>query len=339
MKILSIICCFVIILSCFSITALAYEPNIILSAITTSTDGISEKKEINATGMKRIKADDSLSTQNKVVKIFDELGIDNIEHSDIYAELVSDFDYINSIVTVKNYYETDSITGDTRKISKTECLNKIEKSQSANSRSSVSEEKLSDNGYMSIATTAISKANEALGTYNFIATYDWLKTPITRSTDAISMASNGITWLSGQSNNYYSALFMYNETVYSNSVQTTTTITESKSYPESFEIDGFYFSFDLPNNITAIGGDSGVRYDGFFMMLTAKGRVTNYANPNQMLNVNTKYAHVQIKSLLSVSFSWTLADDPGVTISQGSLAENYYSNYLSWDYSEHYYEY
>ena len=45
MKILSIICCFVIILSCFSITALAYEPNVILSAITTSTDGISEKKK------------------------------------------------------------------------------------------------------------------------------------------------------------------------------------------------------------------------------------------------------------------------------------------------------
>ena len=339
MKILSIICCFVIILSCFSITALAYEPNVILSATTTSTDGISEKKEINATGMEKIKADTTLSTQNKVVEIFEELGIDNIERSGIYAELVTDFDYINSIVTIKNYYETDSISGDTRKISKTECLNKIEKSQSAKSRSSISEETTSDNGYMSIATTAISKSNEAVGTYNFIASFEWLKTPLTRSTDAISMASNGITWLSGESNNYYSANFMYNETVYSDGTQTTTTITESKSYPESFETNGFYFSFNLPNNITSIGGDAGIRYDGFFMMVTAKGRVTNYSNANQMLNINTKYAHVQIKSLASVSFSWTLGDAPGVSISKGSLAEKYYNNYLAWDYSDHYYEY
>ncbi len=225
MKVLSIISCFIVMLSCFSIVANAYEPDVIASTIITATDGISEKKEINATGMEKIKADDSLSTQNKVVKIFEELGIDNIERSDIYTELISDFDYINSIVTVKNYYETDSISGDIRKISKTECLNKIEKSQSPNSRSTVSEETTSDNGYMSIATSAISKTNESLGTYDFIAAYEWLKTPITRSKDAISMASNGITWLSGQSNNYYSAHFMYNETVYSDGVETTTAIT------------------------------------------------------------------------------------------------------------------
>lgn len=42
MKVLSIISCFIVILSCFSIVANAYDPDVIASTIITSTDGISD---------------------------------------------------------------------------------------------------------------------------------------------------------------------------------------------------------------------------------------------------------------------------------------------------------
>lgn len=109
---------------------------------------------------------------------------------------------------------------------------------------------------------------------------------------------------------------------------------ETKYSPNGIYSNGYYFSFDLPNDV--ITPSRTLFYRDISMILSGKGRVDNYDDGTQMLWVNSKYAHIQIRSLLSVEFGWQLGGYPGLTINKGSIAETYYHDYLSRNYSVHY---
>ncbi len=330
-KVLSIFLVFamlpVFLLDCFAISV---EP--VEDLIKTSYSGKSEIKEITAINMQKISNNQFVADDIKIKQIFNEIGVKNIEYSAIFNELVSEIDYIGAVISSSSYYELNDNDGTIRQIDKAECVSKVEQSAMP-MNSSVGGETVSDNGYMVITTSAVAKTNEAVGTYSVIAYYEWLKLPITRSIDAVSVASDNITWDMGNSTNY-SAVMIAPYTYWDGITTTENVYSVTKSSPEGIYSNGYYYSFDLPNNTVAT--TRSLVYDGISMIVTGKGRVDDYDDGTQMLWINAKYAHVQIKSLFTIEFGWEIGSYPGVTISQGAITEKEYHNYLCWDYSLHY---
>lgn len=327
-KLFAVFFAIIFVFSC-SLTASAVESLTSNNFIAVSYDGKTEITNVDFSKIKNSIDIISLSDSQKVVRIFDKIGIDCVERSGIFDELVTDFDYLGDIITTTSYYEIDNATGDAIQLTKAECELKAEQAKSVvasmgvSVQSSVSDSTDSDNGYMSIATSLIPKTNEAIGTYNVLALYTWLKFPATRDTDAVSIASNQMTW-AARDNSSYSASIMAEKTIGSGYYS------EEKTAPDNVYLNGFYYSFDMPSSL----------YTDINILVTGKGRITNYNNPSQQVSVSTKYAHVQIEDLISdVSFSWSLSGDIGISFSGGTIVEAYYYNYVEWDYADHYYDY
>ncbi len=317
------------VIDCF---AISIEP--VENLIKTSYIGNTEVKEIDASGMRSINGNQFISDDIKIKQIFNGIGVKNIEYSGIYNELVADIGYIGAIISSSSYYEINDKNGTVRQIDKSEYISKSKVEQNAKSGdSSAGSETESSNGYMLITTSAIAKTNEALGTYNVISYYEWLETPITRSIDGISIASDNITWDMSNSDSY-SAVMIAPYRHWNGTITTNDIFSETKTSPDGIYSNGFYYSFDLPNDVRTLTRVT--IYEGISMIVYGKGRVDNYDDGTQMLWINSKYAHLQIKGLLSVEFGWEYGSYPGVTISQGSLMEKDYHNYLSWDYNLHY---
>lgn len=294
--------------------------------------GNDEVKEVNFSDIKNNFEIVFLSKEEKIMYIFEKLNIDNIEYSGMFAELVEDFDYLENIISSTAYYEIDNSDGTSRQISKSECLSKA----SGESRSSLSidETTVSGNGYMSISTSAIAKTNEELGTYSVLSTFTWLRNPLTRSTDAVSLASDIITW-------YAASQDCYSGAIVANVVDGSSEVSqyiETKNSPDYIYSSGFYFSFDLPNDIISLTNP--YAYHNISMIISGKGRVSDYDDATLQLSLSARYAHVQIANLFAVSFSWGMLDNSlGVTIDDGAIIDKYYYNYLSWDYIDHFYSY
>lgn len=327
-KIFAVIFAVVFILSC-SVTVSAVENLKSDNCIAVTYDGKTEITNVDFSKIKKSIDLISLSDTQKVTYIFDKIGIEYVERSGMFNELVADFDYLGDIITTTSYYEIDDSTGNAIQLTKAECELKAAVAKSANVstdlsvQSTVSGSTESDNGYMSISTSLIPKTNEATGTYNVMASCTWLKFPATRDIDAISIASNQMTWVA-RDNSAYSAIIIAEKTVGSGYY------TEEKTAPDYVYLNGFYYSFNMPNSL----------YTNINILVSGKGRITNYNNPNQQVSVSTKYAHVQIEKIISnPSFSWSFSGDIGVSISGGSLKEAYYYNYVEWDYADHYYDY
>lgn len=330
-KILSLVLVFVILsipyINCWASASEPFE-----DFIKVSSDGFSEFKELDFSGMRKINTNKFISDNIKIKMIFDEMGIKNIEYSPVYNELIADIKYINSVISSTSYYEIDGNNGSAKKISKSECLEKVSK-QAKSDIPPTNSETVSENGYMVITTSAIPKTNEPIGTYSILSYYGWLSNPVTRSVDGISVASDNITWNMSNSNDY-TATMITPYTEWDGVTTTDDVYIEIKNSPNGIYSNGYYFSFDLPNDV--ITPSRTLFYRDISMILSGKGRVDNYDDGTQMLWVNSKYAHIQIRSLFSVEFGWQLGEYPGVTINQGSIAETYYHDYLSWNYSLHY---
>ncbi|MBO5396355.1 MAG: hypothetical protein J6A97_05675 [Clostridia bacterium] len=320
----------------FSVIFIYLSLPIVNASITTNIDeGITttyiDYTEIKTADISKIKNSIELtflSTEDKVIYIFEKLNVNNVEKSGLFSELVDDFDYLSKIVTSTSYYELQNSDGAVKQISRQEYFsNKLKKT----SRDvSIGEETISENGYMSISTSAIFKTNEAIGTYSFLSVFSWLDTPYCREIDAVSLASNEITWLNNSNGNHTFILIAPFSSILP--VGDNAAYTFEKNQADYIDENGCYFTFDLPDDTPTKS------YEDIMVIISSKGRVTEYNTPNQMLSLSAKYAHIQLQSPFDASFSWDIING-GVSIEAGAIIKKYYNNYFSWDYSDHYYTY
>ena len=360
-KFLSIIFACLIIVSSTSVVCFASSEQPIENFVETDFDGYVEIKKIHDRDLNIIKRGKRLSDEEKFNELTEALGFEKVQEIDVFDELVNDFENIGDIVTYTQYCSTDS-SGNSKVISKNYCLKMVEEAKelektknSSNNQATFSTRNNSDdegykevtetiisgsntspdNGYMEISIMIIYKKNEPQGTYNFIASYTWLKNPVTRSTDAISLCSPDFKWSNKKSD--FSATFMYTEVYNVNGSITEYPVSlESNNY-DAKSANGVYFSFVLPKVHLSSSSDIGsvtVNQNDLTLLLTAKGRVDTYGVADQMIEVTARYAHVQVDLPTAVTFELN-PKDIGVSITGGALSKKYYENTISWDYIIH----
>lgn len=278
--------------------------------------------------------------------ILDKLEIPIARYSSVYKDLLSDPCEIGDIIFKDSYCIVDT-DGNCVEIPKKDCLKAIEKEKkkqenSTNAVISVTEETTSENGYMRISTSAICHKKKPVGTYGVIATFQWLNNPITREKDAVSLSSTGLLWENVSEGNYSFIQTMKKQETDNSGIFREEDVVESTTTPTFINTgEGLYFEFHLPINSLGANGNGSLRWGEFAYMVSGYARVRFYNQPDQLLALYAKYAHVQIRSLATIDFGWSIGSDsaPGVTISKGALIKNYYYNYLCWDYKTHYGEY
>lgn len=345
-KILSIILTVCILAASLSCTAAAASITPMERYSQTKTDEISEYTYISDANMQKLL---SIKKSNSALidYIFDEFSCEKMKYSPQYENLVSPDFEIGEII-FKDSYCVVSEDGECIEVPKDICYKMMEDEEvSVNREASVStlnsdisnsETTESANGYMRTSVSAICDKNGKKGSYLFIAVFEWLKMPLIRLTDAISLASTTFTWdnLSDSSYNlsFLSQLSQTNSEGVTNIYEYADNITGPE---DPIQSTGFYYKFNLPNNALSSSGDS--IWTAFVFVLSASGRVTNYGNIEQQLSVTAKYAHSQIKVPL-LGFSWDTNSGSSLGVSiRGDLHSQYYGSYLSWDYSEHYHLY
>lgn len=360
-KILSIIFACLIILSSTSVVCFASSEQPIENFVETDFDGYVEIKKIHDRDLNIIKRGKRLSDKEKLSEITEVLGFEKVQKVDIFNELVDDFENIGDIVTYTKYCVTDS-SGNSKIVSKERCLNMIENDKkeekqlenvdsattyAARAVSSDGEcediteniksgsNTLPKNDYMEISTMIIYKKNEARGTYNFISTYTWLKEPADRYVDAISLYSSSIQW--SEKNSDYSSSLIYNEIHSTNGKTTTEPIVIEKTAPDKISKTGIFYSYEMPKayHVTSLVAFSEVKQEDMTFLLTAKGRVTYYNVPDQVLDTYANYVHVTSKrAFKEITFDIS-TEAFGVSVTAGAKEEVEYSNYCSWDYLDH----
>ncbi len=173
-----------------------------------------------------------------------------------------------------------------------------------------------------------------IGRYVVFGTCQWLKTPDTRSKDAISLCSSDFKWANIDYNNpSYSLLVSYTEYVYDSNSNLVSQDTLNVAYDDHAvtisEYLGAYFEYNLPNNKFL----RPIIYGDISFLMVGVCRVDDYDDDTQEISVGMRYIHLKRGLSFAASYSITSA---GLSVSEKNWPVYYDSSY-SWDYVTDYY--
>lgn len=187
----------------------------------------------------------------------------------------------------------------------------------------------SENGYMQLGIwVAELKGTPRKGDFLIIGTCGWLKTPLTRKADAISLAIDDFTWdqiIEGDNEDVFSLTFQYTRRWADNLSMSNaqSQMMEETAHEKAAQVgtNGIYFSWDLPNDYHSTQGS--YEYRDMVFLISGKGCL-RYPTLPQDFSVYLRYAHLQYALTNSVSFGWSSGDQPGVTMETGITSEEKY---------------
>lgn len=332
----------VILVGTLSVGACAFsEPEIQdLVEINMASGGLTKQATIDARSMEKIKNDiNSMSDVEKTVEILDCIGVELDRENPMVMDLSKNLYNIVSIRSEKQIIEI-SPNGSQRIITEREYKDIEEKSDQevfavrTNATTSHDHTSESQNGYMEQTISAIYYSSPE-GTYRIIAVSEWLKEPLCRGNDAMSLSSTEFTWENDNSENYmalavYTCSYFDSETKYG---KTETIYEEINKRPQTGAENGFYYTWNLPNDFYAASG-SYRNYTNLKFVIAGNCRVNYYNNHNHMLNVKLRYAHVQLALETNWEFSLGV-DGEGVFAVNWAVnnATKYYYTSMGWDYA------
>lgn len=349
-KAICILSCILFSLLPLSVTAFATESYDIDSfANVTCVDNV-EKIEISETSLNKMsRRMINLSDEEKVDAILEQFNVKNLKGTKHYNELVNDFDEIGTINGSIAYMKVDE-AGNQTIMSKKDCLAAVEaeNSQQKLSTGSVidSNSQKSKNGYLMQVIIVVYLKNEPKGTYFVLCSSEWLKLPVFRSKDAISVSSREMKWDTSTLENFEGYCgYDKTTTIYDNNIITyrnTESIAEvPMQMPENPNAnEGFYYTWNLPNDYTTVVAGNGVTcsYSNLVATVIGKARVQNYGNTSQMLSVDYRYLHIQgginlkdlVFDMVFEKSKWYVAVIKNLTV-----VKKEYDFAHSWDYAKH----
>lgn len=350
MKIISILCCVLFAFLPLSIPAFALElyDDVDDFAKIINIDNVekivldSESLDNMSRKMKR------LSDREKVDMLLERFDMELFQSTKQYNEMIDNFDDIESISASMAYIKVDEY-GNQTVISKEECLKALKSEsvlQRAGSISDIFEtvERESSNGYMLQTIMAIYDRKEPKGTYGITCSSKWLKTPMVRTVDAMSISSRELKWSKNIED--YAGLAGYDRTTRThngNSIteKTEQVLVELKEPLYYDEEKGVAYKWYLPVNTSYVSGGYGVSnsYSEFGTIITGKARVKDYNKNNQMISVDYRYLHVQMKiDIDKIVYEWmkNQFNKWYITLVKNiSFVQKNYDYSHTWNYSKH----
>lgn len=341
-----------ILLTSFPATVFAYEygeiniSDMVNTRYTDSTTiSIIYENDIRRIRNSNAKTYKLKSDEEKFKEIFKALGIEfNEAQRSALLSKVSLYD-IGTIQTVTKYIEIDT-NGNETLLDKATALERANQAATAATQNSShsSNSETSKNGYMKQQISVIHTPNyngfgTTKGRYVMYGSCEWLKMPIFRKKDCISLSSTDFRWKNkgddGISN--YQLLVGYDVTTYMRNGSTEThsaleDFGESAAYLDTTK--GVYFEYDLPND--AANTQQSVTFSKLVFCIIAVGRVQNWGNAEQDVGVNLRYIHIQTTLETDISFDW-LADSHFVISTKATTIKKPYDFSYSWEYYSDYY--
>ncbi len=307
----------------------------IIKCVQTKSNGLSEQLSLDSKSIDKINKLEFTNLE-KTKEIFKSLGVSYSEKSKKQQEISNNLNNTYSIVNTISYLKINS-EGKSICISKQQCLNEItESKQIIDTTSSKSSSLImagSNSGdkydYMSLSIIAIYQGN---GYYTLGCEYEWLVPPVNRLKDAFSLYSDQFAWESPNEDAYEKVIHYMQETVQENgNVVTVTPIDHATIEDPEIDGDGFFFTWDLPNQI----------YDDLITITTynlraqlwTTARLKYYGLYQQQILVYSAYVHNLIQ--LTPSYSISSNSFPGVIGGFLSVGTKRYTSPCDWDYYNH----
>lgn len=352
----------ILILSIYPLTAFSYDYGAIdLDRMVSVKDsGLREIHSINRENINKLK-NTKLSSyrektdEEKLKELFLALGLDLSDTQFETAIKDLKLEHIENIC-IETTYSKESAEGKQTFISKEEALRIAEQEkadllngQSIQRLSAVSKEKMSNShsGNVIYSTDGCMKQQIAviytpnyngtgttIGRYVVFGTCQWLKTPDTRSKDAISLYSSDVKWANIDYNTpSHSLLVSYTEYVYDSNSNLVSQETLNDAYDDHSvtvsEYQGVFFEYNLPNNKIL----RPIIYGDISFLMVSVCRVKNYNYPTQEVSIGMRYIHLRSAVSFAASYSMT---GVGLSVSRIHSPFNYDSSY-AWDYAADYY--
>ncbi len=346
-KVISILCCVLFAFLSSSLPVFAstsYDVDDFANVIYVDNEEIVilDSKSIDNISRKMIR----LSDQEKADIIFESFNIELLKATKQYNDLVNHFDDIRSINVSTAYIRVDK-HGNQTIISKEECMKAVEYEKTLQKTNSTSDgwedsETESSNGYMMQRIIAI-YTGDPKGTYSVFCISKWLKTPLVRVVDAMSVSSREMKWSENVED--YSGLAVYEKTTRNHNGNNITENTEpiyiDLKKPLYYNTNkGFAYEWDLPSNTSYVSGGYGVSYSyaEFGTIIAGKCNVIDYNNHNQMISLDYRYLHVQVSvdpekiiyDIVVENKKWYIS-----LIDNMSLIQKNYDYSHAWDYAKH----
>ena len=237
--------------------------------------------------------------------------------------------------------------GEAEVLSKEDCLKKIEIEEKAenaqnarlrsfqeSSRQAVPQLKAngditsgdltSSNQYMEMALIAADQSTKASpGEYLIFGIAHWLKTPVTRKEDGLSLGINYFSWTSKTDQNLedMQSMLEYQRVFDSRTTgihQVTTRTQYMNGRNAQLGNEGFYFTWDLPNDYW--GANETIQCSDFAFTIAGVGNVLN-ADKRNPFSVTLRYIHTQYKLAGNIEFAWASGSYPGISASGGIIAD------------------
>lgn len=288
----------------------------------------------------------NLTTEEKVDAVLERFNINNLHGTSYYRELVNNFNEIGAVTGSIAYMKVDEV-GNQTVMSERDCLAAIEAENTLRKTvtdSYADDEKISSNGYMKQTIMAIYYRNAPKGKYLIVCGSEWLKLPIIRIKDAMSVSSREMHW--DTTSGTYGCIASYEETAttYTNGFVSNKTTKQIENELTQLEAPNTYKGFRcewiLPTNKSYVSAGNGVSYtySKLATVMVSHARVINYDNNKQLLAVDYRYLHMQPNlNIKEIIFSWAQDSENKwlVVAKNSSLIQKNYDFCLSWDYNNH----
>lgn len=343
MHFVSCVMCVIILLVSLSAGAYAfYEPNIEDLTDTKIVDcGLTQVSSIDSRNMYRIKNIRSKTSQEKSQELFDSLGYEYNIDNPVITDIASRMDDIVDVVSQKQIIEV-SPDGNQRIITQSE-YEKIVKEEAETAHSSSNRtnryshegEYTSPNGYMQQGITAFYLGDKE-GLYRIIGLCLWLKTPVTRGVDAVSLGSGDIiVWDNYPDGEYYGGALYTETTIINGSVRKQDICVDMPNPPMLGSTqNGFYYTWRLPIDTASNNGTvASVTYKNLRFVMAGNCYVQDYDDHTQRLYVKLRYSHSQVKVAIENSFSPIGSDSVFAVSAAIKIFMKDYVSSLSWDYN------
>lgn len=158
---------------------------------------------------------------------------------------------------------------------------------------------------IAIYTPNVNGNKTTVDRYMFLGVFDWLKTPVTRRTDAISLFSKDISWIDKgvEANSNYGLAVSYEKAVYDdNGLFISNEDIDVEFYENAADVTsekGVYFTYNLPDNNPL----AHTVYSSFSFLILGTGMVTN-GTTTKYPSVDAEYIHITNPLSLPLNVSW-----------------------------------
>ncbi len=172
-------------------------------------------------------------------------------------------------------------------------------------------------GYMRILTTmAYQVGLTEKGWYYVSGTYTWLKMPVVRIKDGISLSASNVVWPTDISDSYSTMTYKWND-----SLARTGTVTEKKTTDRTIKENGLGYTYWLPQN--TYNSSINYTYNINSIVLYLRGRIRiNQPSIPTPVGVYSMYTHLTYYVGVDPQFSWS----PGAGGLSASVGAGIYVN-------------